>query len=76
MKIIHAIPAIGLLFSGVARCAAGPDAGLLDAVAVVGQQISGFKGSSIGQWIVGGASLDVAEFSAIVRFPAHVTLDS
>jgi hypothetical protein len=26
--------------------------------------------------LVGGASLDVAEFSAIVRFPAHVTLDS
>jgi triosephosphate isomerase (TIM) len=26
--------------------------------------------------LVGGASLDVAEFSAIVRFPHHVTLDS
>jgi len=26
--------------------------------------------------LVGGASLDVAEFSSIIQFPKHVTLDS
>ena len=62
----------GLLFAGVARCAASPDAGLLDAVAVVGQQISGFKGSSIGQWIVGGASLVALFASDPSRVPGSV----
>jgi triosephosphate isomerase len=39
--------------------------------------IAGFmKRENVDGALVGGASLDVAEFSAIVRFPAHVTLDS
>jgi triosephosphate isomerase (TIM) len=39
--------------------------------------IAGFmKRDNVDGALVGGASLDVAEFSAIVRFPAHVTLDS
>jgi len=33
------------------------------------------KRSDIDGALVGGASLDVAEFSAIVRFPQHVTVD-
>lgn len=38
--------------------------------------IAGFmKRPNIDGALVGGASLDVDEFSAIVRFPAHVTLD-
>lgn len=46
----------GLIFAGAARCAAAPpDAGLLDALAVVGQQVAGFKGSSIGQWLTGAS---------------------
>jgi triosephosphate isomerase len=39
--------------------------------------IAGFmKRENVDGALVGGASLDVAEFSAIVRFPQHVTLDS
>lgn len=39
--------------------------------------IAGFmKKEHIDGALVGGASLDVAEFSAIVRFPNHVTADS
>jgi len=38
--------------------------------------IAGFmKRSDVDGALVGGASLDVSEFSAIVRFPQHVTLD-
>lgn len=38
--------------------------------------IAGFmRRSDIDGALVGGASLDVAEFSAIVRFPQHVTLE-
>jgi hypothetical protein len=59
----------GLLFAGVARCADDPDGGLLDAVAVVGQQISGWKGDSVGQFIVGGASLVALFASDPARVP-------
>lgn len=39
--------------------------------------IAGFmKRPNVDGALVGGASLDVAEFSAIARFPQHVTLDS
>jgi triosephosphate isomerase (TIM) len=39
--------------------------------------IAGFmKRPNIDGALVGGASIDVGEFSAIVRFPHHVTLDS
>lgn len=39
--------------------------------------IAGFmKQENVDGALVGGASLDVPEFSAIVRFPDHVTLDS
>jgi triosephosphate isomerase len=39
--------------------------------------IAGFmKRENVDGALVGGASLDVGEFSAIARFPAHVTLDS
>jgi triosephosphate isomerase (TIM) len=39
--------------------------------------IAGFmKRSNVDGALVGGASLDIAEFSAIARFPRHVTVDS
>lgn len=40
-----------------------------------GNIASFMKRSDIDGALVGGASLDVAEFSAIVRFPHHVTVD-
>jgi triosephosphate isomerase (TIM) len=44
---------------------------------VKSSNIAGFmKRSNVDGALVGGASLDVAEFSAIARFPHHVTLDS
>jgi len=44
---------------------------------VKSSNIAGFmKKSDIDGALVGGASLDVTEFSAIVRFPQHVTADS
>lgn len=44
---------------------------------VKSSNIAGFmKKEHIDGALVGGASLDVAEFSAIVRFPNHVTADS
>lgn len=44
---------------------------------VKSSNIAGFmKKEHIDGALVGGASLDVAEFSAIVRFPQHVTADS
>ena len=39
----------GLLFTGAKRCA--EEAGLLDALALVGQQITGWKGNSVGQFL-------------------------
>jgi triosephosphate isomerase (TIM) len=50
---------------------------LLYGGSVKSANIAGFmKKEHIDGALVGGASLDVAEFSAIVRFPNHVTADS
>jgi triosephosphate isomerase (TIM) len=72
--------AVATAIRGAIETHHGPDAAARTRVLYGGSVKSGniasfMKRSDVDGALVGGASLDVAEFSAIVRFPHHVTVD-